>query len=152
MELVRKFTQAEYEGALSSWTWLPIEAKTPLFTNAFGDTFLAGDEGIYFLDTIDGTLDRLCESIAELQAILNTRDGQERYLWSIVVSTNYAAGIVPWGSQVYDFEIMPVLGGELDPDNIKLCDYQVAVNLAGQIHGQVKDLPPGTPIGEIKME
>lgn len=58
------------------------------------------------------------------------------------------AGLTPGGDQVLSFKVPPVLGGELSPENLELADFVVAVNLTGQIHEQVKSLPPGTSISD----
>ncbi len=44
------------------------------------------------------------------------------------------------------FKIPPVPGGAITLENIEVIDFVVCVNLAGQLHRQVKDPPPGTPI------
>ena len=44
------------------------------------------------------------------------------------------------------FVVPPVLGGKFDPDNVTVRDFVVALNISGQIHDQIRDLPPGTPI------
>ena len=53
--------------------------------------------------------------------------------------------------RVYDLVPPPVLGGRFDVDNIKVYDFVVAVNLSDQLHDQVRNLQPGTTIGEIKI-
>ena len=60
-------------------------------------------------------------------------------------------GLLPGADQVLSFKVPPVLGGELAPANLELADFVVAVNLAGQIHEQVRSLPPGTPITGITI-
>lgn len=62
-----------------------------------------------------------------------------------------AAGKLLERGQVYGFEIPPVLGGSFDAENLVPSDLVVHFSLAGQIHRQVKDLPPGTPISQIKL-
>ena len=42
----------------------------------------------------------------------------------------------------------PVLGGGFAVENIEVCDFVVAVNLAGQLH----DLPPGTRFSGIEVD
>ena len=46
----------------------------------------------------------------------------------------------------------PVLGGALTVDNLEVQDFVVATNICGQIHQQVLDLPPGTPIAGVAVE
>ena len=152
MEFIRSFSCEDFQAALESWTWLPIEGMSPFLCNAFGEIFLEAEDGIYFLAIIDGKLDKVCDTKEELQHILNTREGQEHYLWSVVIKANYDLGMRPKENEVFDFKVLPALGGELKPENISLCDFIVTSNITGQIHNQIKDLPPGTPISEINLE
>jgi len=138
--------------ALQAWQWLPIENKQVAVITSFGDLFLQDEEGIWFLDTLGGRLDKVCASLDELQGILNTRDGQDQYLLAGLVVEATQRGLLLGPDQCYDFAINPVLGGELAIENVEIQDFAVAVDIAGQIHEQCKDLPPGTPISEIKFE
>ena len=151
MELIRKFTPEQFETALSSWNWLPIEGKEPFLANALGDVFFTSAEGIHFLDKIDGTLLKLCNTKEELQSLLNTKEGQETYLWSPIIQALSTTELHTEENEVFDFEINPILGGEIDLPNITTSDFVVATNLAGQIHEKVKDLPEGTSISNIKI-
>lgn len=47
---------------------------------------------------------------------------------------------------------LPVLGGDESVANLEPTDVSVHFGVLGQIHEQVKDLPPGTEIGEIRLE
>ncbi len=53
---------------------------------------------------------------------------------------------------VYSFKVPPVLGGQFDVANIEVMPFVVTANLAGQLHQQIKELPPGTKISAFKME
>jgi hypothetical protein len=44
-----------------------------------------------------------------------------------------------------------VLGGPIDLDNVGVLDFVVALSIAGQIHDQVRHLPPGTAISGISF-
>ncbi|GAA1509018.1 T6SS immunity protein Tdi1 domain-containing protein [Kribbella lupini] len=61
------------------------------------------------------------------------------------------AGVVLGPDQILDFTQPPILGGALEPGNLQVMDFEVALNLAGQIHQQVAGLPEGTPI-EVDVE
>ncbi|MDP9904516.1 MULTISPECIES: T6SS immunity protein Tdi1 domain-containing protein [Arthrobacter] len=61
------------------------------------------------------------------------------------------AGLKPSASEVYGFEIPPVLGGATELNNIEVSDFVVSLNPTGQIHSQVRGLPPGTPISGISL-
>jgi hypothetical protein len=67
MQLISGFSTTQYTRALESWGWLDIVGKTPLFTSPFGDVFLQGTDGVWFLDSIGGSLERLWDSLGALE-------------------------------------------------------------------------------------
>ena len=150
-EPTRRFEEASYQGALKSWTFVDLSGKKPLFTSPFGDVFFQATDGFWWLDTLEGALTRPWTSADRLQADLNTTDGQDKYLLAGLAYSAHASGLVPGPDQIYDFTVAPVLGGQLDVANIQVRDFVVAVNIAGQLHSQVRNLPPGTPITGITI-
>lgn len=154
MELVRRFTPEQYASALASWTWLGDQIGTlvPTHATAFGDLFLQGpDGGFWFLDGLEGSIERQWDTGAELQAALNTPDGQDRFLMVGLVQQAAQAGLTAGPDQVLSFKVPPVLGGPVDVTNVELADFVVALDVIGQIHQQVSTLPPGTPISGISI-
>ena len=88
------FTPEQFAHGLESWQWASVGTKTPLFTSPFGDVFFRAEDGFFWwLDTIEGSLTRVCT---------------------------------------------------LDISNVETTDFIVSLNLAGQIHEQIRNLPPGT--------
>jgi hypothetical protein len=61
------------------------------------------------------------------------------------------AGLLPGQDQVYDFKVTPALGGPIEVGNIGIIDFVVGVNIAGQLHDQLRGLPPGTPITGVTI-
>ncbi|GAA3763534.1 hypothetical protein GCM10022225_56810 [Plantactinospora mayteni] len=143
MNLIREFSPEQYASALDAWEWADIADKVPLFASPFGDVFLRSDDGCWFLSILHGTLTRCWDDVEELRAELDTPEGQQRYLMAGLAQEAERAGIVPAAKQIYDFKHPPVAGGPVTLDNIHALDFVVGVNVAGQIHGQVKDLPEG---------
>jgi hypothetical protein len=122
----------------------------PVLANGFGDVFLRDQDGSFsFLDTLGGSLVPAWPDAATLQAAINTREVQDEYLLAHLVR---ATELEPGPEQVLSFRIPPVLGGELSVANIELADFVVSVSVAGQIHEQVRALPPGTPVTDIRIE
>ena len=81
MQLIRQFAPETAAAALEEWLWLPgLDDLAPLAFSAFGDAFLYTAEGVWFLDTIEGTLTREWNNPAELQVALNTIEGEDRFL------------------------------------------------------------------------
>ena len=153
MELIRQFSAEQYAMALDSWRWAGVADKQPMRANATGDLFLQGGDGAFwFLDTIDGLCERRWDDGTALQNELNTRDGQQEYLWVDLVEEATASGLVPGADEVYDFAVPPRLGGALELANVVVRDFVVAVNLAGQLHEQVNGLPDGATISEVRFE
>jgi hypothetical protein len=53
-------------------------------------------------------------------------------------------GIIPSARQVLSFKVAPVLGAAIAVENIEVMDFEVIVHITGQLHRQVRDLPPGS--------
>lgn len=139
------------EAALDSWQWLPLPGKQVILVTAFADVFLSTDDGVWFLDTLEGNLQRLFNDREELKQALSTPEGQDKYLLSPFVDRAVRDGLSLNDSQCYDFKIHPVIGGKIAYENMERRDFIVALNLRGQIHEQVRHLKPGTKISSFKM-
>lgn len=144
--LTKSFSEADFDRALESWSWLDLQNKTPIFTSLFGDVFFASPDGFWFLDSLEGTLTRSWSSRDEIQADLDSESGQDQYLLGGLAMAVEQGGIRLGPSQIYDFVIPPKLGGSFSVENVAAAEFVVAMNIAGQLLQQVKDLPPGTPI------
>lgn len=151
MELIRRFGDQAFVSALESWGFLDFAGLRALFASPFGDVFFEGNGGFWFLDLVGGELTRVCSRGDELTGLLNSREGRDQYLMAPLAAEADAAGVVPGPTEIYDFKVPPVLGGATEVANLKVLDFTVAVNIAGQIHGQVRTLPPGTPITGVQV-
>jgi hypothetical protein len=149
VELIRRFPPARYAAALESWSFLDIAGKSPLFTSPFGDVFFQASDGFFLLDVLAGELRRPWSNQDDLSAELNSRAGQDEYLMISLASEAERSGLQPGEGEVYSFRVPPVLGGNADVSNIEVTDFVVTLDIAGQIHKQVANLPPGTPISGI---
>lgn len=153
MELIRRFSAEAWAAALQDWAWLPgIVGARPLVASSFGDAFLQGADGVWFLDLVEGTLTREWDDAAALEAALNTRPGQDRYLLAGLAVAAAGAGLEPAGDQVLSWKTPPILGGELSLDNVEISDMVLSLTVAGQLHRQVKDLPPGATVDGVLAE
>ena len=151
MKLTKTFAPETYAEALESWTWLPLAGKRPVQATLFGDVFLQDSEGCWFLDSLEGKLTNVASSKEELQAILSTPEGQNLYLMAGLAEAAEQHGMQLQPSKVFDFTKPPVLGGALEVGNLAPKDFVVSLNIAGQIHDQVRKLPPGTKISNISI-
>ena len=80
------------------------------------------------------------------------RDNANEWFVPNLVGDLLSSGKTLGPRQCFGFKIPPVLGGEIEPDNFEPTGLSVHFGILGQIHLQVKDLPPGTPIGEVKIQ
>jgi hypothetical protein len=149
---IRRFSDEQYRAALESWAWLDLAGKAPRFASPFGDIFFEATDGWWFLDTMEGTLQRRWATGQEVQAALNTQEGQDQFLLLGLAQGAEALGVVPRGDEVYDLTPAPILGGAFDPAHVGVTDFVVAVSIAGQLHDRVRKLPPGTLISGITIE
>lgn len=87
-----------------------------------------------------------------MQAVLESEEGQDRYLLAGLALAAECAGQHLGPDDVYSFRIPPVLGGLVDVSNVEVMSFTVAASINGQIHRQVKDLPPGSPISGVTVD
>lgn len=146
MLLTKTFTPEIYARALEDWSWLDLQGKTPVLASLFGDVFLQDGRGYWFLDTLDGSLVQVAANRDELQTKLDSIEGQDNYLLGGLATAADRKGIRLKPNEVYDFQIPPVLGGKTDLSNVTVMDFVVSLTIAGQLHRQIKDLPPGSKI------
>lgn len=151
MQLTRTFRPEQYAKATESWAWLDLVGKKPVFASAFGDIFFSAADGFWWLDTLEGTLTRPWRTADELRADLNSADGQDMYLLSTLAAEAERIGLTPGQDQIYDFRITPALGGPIEVGNIGVIDFVVGANIAGQLHDQLRGLPPGTRITGVTI-
>lgn len=143
---------AKVVSALEAWGWIGIAGKKPVRVTAFADVFLEDKEGIWFLDTVGGELKRICATTAELDALLKTEEGRDEYLFAGFVERAHRDGLVLSSGECYEFRINPVLGGAIEYANVEKQDFMVALHIAGQIHEQVRNTPPGTKISSVTVD
>jgi len=151
MLLTKTFAPDVYARGLESWSWIDIENKVPVLASLFGDVFLQDMRGYWFLDSVEGTLTTVATTRDELQTTLDTEEGQDSFLMGGLAMSAERLGILLQPNEVYDFKIPPVLGGKTGVENIVKMDFVVSLNIAGQLHDQIRHLPPGTKIKGIQL-
>ncbi len=141
------------EQFLSSWTWAFEKPALPVLITAMGDVFGQDPDGsVLFLDTCAGTVETVADSGEEFQTLLSNPRFVSTFLHPQSVADLRSNGVVLQPGQCYSHKQPLVLGGEDELSNIEASDVSVHVHLLGQIHKQVKDLPPGTPIDRIEIK
>ncbi len=152
MELTRRFSADQYARALESWEWIGLEGREPVFTSPFGDVFFRAPDGFWWLDTLEGTLTHRWPTAEALTGELNTPEGQDQYLLAGLAWSADRQGVTVGPHQVFDFKVHPRLGGPISVENVGAIDFVVGVNLAGQLHRQIRNMPPGTRIAGVRFD
>jgi hypothetical protein len=147
-DLTVKFDENSSDRLTRNWTWLIGTDKTPIIVSSIGDLFLRDVVGkIYWLNSGDGTLTP--EGIDAFRTKLQNQDIVKNWLLVDLISTLKAEGKKLEPGQIYAYKTL--LGGDYSPDNFEPTSIEVHFSFAGQIHRQVKDLPPGTKINAVKF-
>lgn len=142
----------DFETLLSDWKWAMPEPLRPVLLTAMGDAFAQGESGaVYFVDMVEGSVRPVADDGEAFQALLRNSEFVTDHLFPsrIVELRNAAITLLP--KQVYSHKQLLALGGADDIDNVEPTDVSVHVSIHGQVHRQIKDLPDGTPISEIKI-
>jgi hypothetical protein len=136
---------------LESWSWLSLPNSPPVLVSAFGDPFFKVRGQLVMLNTLTGTLESVARNAVELRNKLNETEVQDSLLSSVWVQAAVRRGILLEDGQCYDWRLAPALGGPMSPASIMKLSFVVKVNIAGQLHRQIKDLPPGTRINRVTI-
>lgn len=150
--LVIEPSQEQIDSGLEEWAWLKPPRTPPVLVSAFGDLFFHTPEGVMMLDTLDGALVRVAGGAAELRGQLATAEGRDNLLSDVWVQAGRRRGLTLDEGECFDWITPPVLGGAFAEDNVRKTLFVVKLDLAGQIHRQVKLLPPGTPVTGVTVD
>ena len=146
-------TNKSGNAVLDDWRWLVGDQLQLWHVTKAGDALLrhSADGSIHFLDVKSGAVERIADHEAAFEAAVGSASNADRWLMSKVVDGQAALGMQPGADQCLSFQHPPALGGAISPDNLELCGILVHFSIAGQIHRQIKDLPPGTRIDELEI-
>ncbi|MGW2091254.1 hypothetical protein [Promicromonospora sukumoe] len=142
MHLIREFAPDAYEFALSSWSWIGTGGKTPRFASCFGDMFLEAQDGWWFLDTVEGTLERRWNTMDDMFADLEGEDGRAEYLLEETLNAALDQGMQLGEDEVFAFLPPPAVTGTMSVDSLAPLRFAIAANLAGRIHGELNGVQP----------
>jgi hypothetical protein len=146
-------TTVSGDAILDDWRWLTGPDLRLWIITKLGDAMLTdpANGSVHFLDTISGTLTQVASSTEAFQSVAQLSGDAEKWFMPDIVDGQAAMGMRPNTDECISFKHPPILGGKLSPDNFETCSVLVHFSLAGQIHKQVKDLPPGTKIGKVNV-
>lgn len=152
-DLTVNFSHLDRNALLDDWRWLIGPDRQPILLTAAGDAFLqdATDGTVHFLDVAAGKMQLVAQSEEHFRSLLGDRNFVSEFFVPGLVAELRQTGCVLGIGQIYSFRRPPVLGGDYAPSNAEIGDIQVHFSLTGQIHRQVAALPPGTPVGQIRI-
>ncbi|MFC8798425.1 hypothetical protein ACFT2C_11885 [Promicromonospora sp. NPDC057138] len=142
VHLIREFAPDAYDFALSSWSWIGTGDKTPRFASCFGDMFLESLDGWWFLDTVEGTLERRWNTMDAMFADLEGSDGRAEYLLEETLNAALQQGLRLGDDEVFAFLPPPAVTGTMSVDSLAPLRFAIAANLAGRIHGELNGVQP----------
>jgi len=147
-DLTVNFDHLDQSKILEDWEWLIGTSKYPVLITAVGDVFVKDvrDGSIHFLTVGDAELRPIASDLEEFRSLLIDKDFVLDYFAVAAVVALKEAGVELASGQIYSLKLPAILGGKYVLDNVAPTDILVHFSLAGQIHEQVKDLPPGTKI------
>jgi hypothetical protein len=152
--LTAPVTDLAERSVLGDWRWLVGDDAEPLLLTAMGDMFIRRPSSgeISFLDALEGSVESVATSYEDWKERLCDDENLQRWFLPDLVDELRQRGMVLAPGQCYSPIHPPVLGGDLIPDNIEVTSWRVHFYIAGQIHGQTRDLPLGTKIGRILID
>ncbi|RPF21515.1 T6SS immunity protein Tdi1 domain-containing protein [Myceligenerans xiligouense] len=138
MHLIREFTPVAYDFALSSWGWLGITDQVARFASCFGDIFLESPTGWWFLDTVEGTLERRWQTMDEMFRELESAEGRAEYLLEETLHQAEARGMSLADDEVFAFLPPPAVTGSMAVENLAPLRFAIAASLSGRIHQELR--------------
>jgi hypothetical protein len=151
-QLTKDISTVDIADMLSGWRWRLTGMKALVTISVLGDAFLLGDDNaVYWLETGTGNFTKIADSLEHYKQLLNDEEITGYWFLPSLVEELLAAGKILKDTQVYSYKQPPLIGGDYSVDNFEPCDPSVHFSFTGQLYQQVKDLPEGTPINNIKF-
>ncbi|GLS26416.1 T6SS immunity protein Tdi1 domain-containing protein [Marinibactrum halimedae] len=153
-DLTTYFQHLDKAEIVADWEWLIGKGKLPVLITASGDAFLqdSNDGSIYFLDVTAGEFSLVTKSPEEFQLLLSNKEFVSNHFFVQMIGEMKRVGVNLEKGQVYSFKVPPALGGKYEMDNVEVTSIYVHFSVNGQIHKQIKDVPPGTKIDQVTLE
>jgi hypothetical protein len=152
-DLTVNFRHLNPETLLDDWRWLIGPRKFPILLAAIGDAFVqdADDNSVHLVSVAAGEMEQVASNPEDLRRLLGQKEFVADFFAVQVIGELIRAGVRLGPGQIYSYKRPPVLGGAFALDNVEPADIAVHFSLSGQIHEQVRGLPPGTPISGVNI-
>jgi len=152
-ELTLPLEGIDIDSLLSEWRWLFDATYQPMLMSAFGDLFLRHADGrIFWLSTTWGELTEIAANEPQFDEMRGLPEQADEWFMPSVIGDLITHGITLSVGECYGYKHPPILGGDFAMENFEPTDLAVHFSILGQIHQQIKDLPPGAPIGKIVLK
>ena len=139
--------------ALGSWRWLVGSNAEPRLLTAMGDLFIVSASKVFLLDTYAGEMLKIVDDWSTFKARTANPD-EEVSIWFKydLLHELLDQGMFLSLGQCFSPIVPPVIGGKYEPGNFMPTPWLAHVSGMGQVHQQVRNLPPGTKIAGINIE
>lgn len=124
---------------LEEWRWLVPFDHTPLFVSVLGDwVFRSANGSIWVLSMLEGTHRKIAQNERQFQEL----ERSERWMagtflagWQDVAA---GCGLLPSESECLGWNVHPLVGGTVTPDNLQVFDMARYQAMMGQLHRQLQ--------------
>jgi len=132
--------------------WLLGTPHDVIAMNNFADMFVrAADGSIGIVNVSWGTIDQIASNTSMFEQMISDRGNKDKlFLLDMLMQIEHA-GLTLGNGQCFGFKVPLMLGGKMDLSNIEVSSVSVYVSMMGQIHRQLKDVPPGTKITGVQI-
>ena len=149
----------------SKWTDLATAAFPPLAREVlcFASDWLGrqfavtteaapnGQPGVVLLDVHSDDVLHTDRDLVDFHDDLLATDPEPALALELYSRWRAAGGAIPSPSECVEYTLPVYLGGVADLTNMSIADMEVVWDMGGQILKQVRDLPEGTTISDIKL-
>lgn len=132
---------------LAGWAEILPETFAIWLVNSFGDVFIIADDGsVHRLDVAVGKLDRLANTRDQFADLIDVPPNANNWIMIPLVDQCVRLGMSLEAGQCYGFKVLPLFGGEYEPENIAPIDLAQNYAFLADIWSQTKEMPDGTQV------
>lgn len=137
--------------SLAAWRWLVPASAQPLLISALGDLFVSLSDSILFLDTEKGSLAPVARNRGDWKGAMQEPDKLAAWFRPGLVAELRGSGLSLRSGEVFSPLVPPILGGSHTAENYTASQWRHHLHFLGQVHDQVRLLPPGTKIDRLAL-